>query len=761
METAFALPFSLQPCISPFYPNWPCQLCRRRKSTRRHQLIISCRKSNPDSQNAGSSQSQRFEADSKRQANDMSDIFDDHREIEGLPRLRATPAEQTGHRGWREGKGGEEDDNYWTDVRVREVLFRKGSSVSEDDFNLAERPLDRHGKPATYSAAVHYDEKSGKWVPTSEEEERRLKQPHPIYDPFYVKEAEEGESFTSLRPKWSTESEASEQQDSHSAYVHGGFEFTERPLVDDMSHHRRRQLGMPRGGWRVVHLGTSSAIPTSKRNVSSTAMLVKSMQEGEKEPDMFLVDAGENTDDRLIDCEWCMTHGFRWIRAIFITHLHGDHIYGLPMLLASIGKYAQHRRRKAIENGYDGSDPVVRVFGPYGTRGFIRASLYWTNPIGVRFSVSELVPREDDFLHLRYNEQEMSSAGEIFVHEYGSDEIQVGGGVDLKREAPPPHPEEERAEDITAGDDGLWRVWEQQDGTRRLEVVAAPLRHRLPCFGYVFRESVVGRGSSHENGKGTGSSTGAGNGATHGKASNGVAYEINKEKAKELGVHGTQLRVLRSGRSITVSKTGLVVRPEDVASSDSRTDEDYEGDKAPSSRYERKVTILGDTSNSSAIADAAMDSDLLVHEATFSNNLRVKARVSMHSTAGMAGAFGGRIRARKLALTHFSSRYEMMHAESRFKQSHGSNTEGADDENVDNNDEDERMIEGSATDDDDFDNPNQLVREALVGYGVPSANIVAAYDFLEHDIQPAATTGAENSKPSATSESFAVQTSHD
>ena len=113
---------------------------------------------------------------------------------------------------------------------------------------------------------------------------------------------------------------------------------------------------------------------------------------------MFIADAGENSDGQLRSCAWCITHGFQWIHAIFITHLHGDHIYALPKLLSSIALYAKFGRRKALENG-DDSDPVIRIFGPHATRGFLRSSLYWTNPLGVRFSVSELVPRNGDFGH--------------------------------------------------------------------------------------------------------------------------------------------------------------------------------------------------------------------------------------------------------------------------------------------------------------------------------------------------------------------------
>lgn len=78
-------------------------------------------------------------------------------------------------------------------------------------------------------------------------------------------------------------------------------------------------------------LGTSSGVPTLTRNVS--ALIIRNSNN----KDWILVDAGEGTQHRIQQTRLSLQN----LVAICITHVHGDHCYGLVGLLASAGMNAR------------------------------------------------------------------------------------------------------------------------------------------------------------------------------------------------------------------------------------------------------------------------------------------------------------------------------------------------------------------------------------------------------------------------------------
>ena len=78
---------------------------------------------------------------------------------------------------------------------------------------------------------------------------------------------------------------------------------------------------------QVTFLGTSSGVPTRGRNVSAVALRLPQRAE------LWLFDCGEGTQHQFLRSELRVSQ----LRRIFITHMHGDHVFGLPGLLASLG----------------------------------------------------------------------------------------------------------------------------------------------------------------------------------------------------------------------------------------------------------------------------------------------------------------------------------------------------------------------------------------------------------------------------------------
>ena len=112
---------------------------------------------------------------------------------------------------------------------------------------------------------------------------------------------------------------------------------------------------------------------------------------------------------------------------------------------------------------------------------------------------------------------------------------------------------------------------------------------------------------------------------------------LDARLAQELGVSpGPDFGRLQRGETVAG------VRPEQVMGA---------------AREGRKIVISGDTAPCEALALAAHQADVLVHDATFADEEGDRARQTLHSTARQAAELARDAEVRLLALTHVSSRY--------------------------------------------------------------------------------------------------------
>jgi ribonuclease Z len=135
----------------------------------------------------------------------------------------------------------------------------------------------------------------------------------------------------------------------------------------------------------------------------------------------------------------------------------------------------------------------------------------------------------------------------------------------------------------------------------------------------------------------------------HGGAAVGYALReherlgrFNPERARELGVpEGPLWGKLHRGESVSLAD-GRVIGPEDLV-----------GPGRPG----RLVVLSGDTKPCESVVTSAHGADLLVHDATFGDDEKDRARETDHSTAVEAAQVALAARVKRLVLTHFSARY--------------------------------------------------------------------------------------------------------
>lgn len=102
----------------------------------------------------------------------------------------------------------------------------------------------------------------------------------------------------------------------------------------------------------VYFLGTNAGVPTLQRNVTSIALRLLEERRG-----FWMFDCGEGTQHQVLRSPLRLGK----LEKLFITHLHGDHLFGMPGLLSS--------------RGYQGGTAPLTVYGPPGLKAYLEISM--------------------------------------------------------------------------------------------------------------------------------------------------------------------------------------------------------------------------------------------------------------------------------------------------------------------------------------------------------------------------------------------------
>jgi len=113
------------------------------------------------------------------------------------------------------------------------------------------------------------------------------------------------------------------------------------------------------------------------------------------------------------------------------------------------------------------------------------------------------------------------------------------------------------------------------------------------------------------------------------------------EKARSLGIHGTDFARLEAGDSVRVGST--VIHPADVMGP---------------SRPGRSIVYSGDSAPSDDVRRLAHRATVLIHEATVGKELEAEANEWGHSSGRQAAELANAAEVSTLFLTHFSARYK-------------------------------------------------------------------------------------------------------
>jgi ribonuclease Z len=274
--------------------------------------------------------------------------------------------------------------------------------------------------------------------------------------------------------------------------------------------------------FELTILGSSSAVPTSKRNLTAHVLNVHER--------FFLIDCGEGTQMQIRRNKI----RFGKINHIFISHLHGDHIFGLFGLISTFNLLNR--------------DKNLHIYA--------------------HAELENILTR-----HIEYFERNLSF--KIVYHHINPKKNEI--------------------------------IFEDS----KLTVETIPLKHRVPCCGFLFKEKPHLR-------------------------------NIKKEFITKYPVPIAQIQRIKEGDDFTTELGEIIPNSEITVPQFKQRSYAYCTDTA---YYEKIIPIINNV-------------DLLFHEATYANNLKKQAKETFHSTAEQAATIAKKANAGKLLIGHFSARYK-------------------------------------------------------------------------------------------------------
>lgn len=294
--------------------------------------------------------------------------------------------------------------------------------------------------------------------------------------------------------------------------------------------------------FRLTFLGTSSGIPTLERNVSAIAVECRATRR--KRAPWLLIDCGEATQHQILKSTLSLCD----LSAILITHVHGDHCYGLAGLLASL---AMHGR----------CEPLT-VIAPVNISRLIDAHQRYTE------------------LHLSYK------INFIAIEEYLGKTITISLG----------------------------------EG-HCIDINIHPLSHRVPSYGFAITQTLYKR-------------------------------KLDTEKLSTQGIANIHWsKFLKKDDSLKIDEKSY-----------------YPADYVNEYHIVNKIVIAGDNDTPELLIDVLQGAQVLVHEATYTEDIHNKILSRpieqggfnpKHANSKQVAVFAQHMHLPHLILTHFSARFAL------------------------------------------------------------------------------------------------------